>query len=130
VPFRGNFKLTHYLQASRRQGCAIIGRMPCTVDVPIDVQQEGLDAVRGDRQAIAEVGAFLLALQDDPLPAARQRLSPGDATAFWHQLKCGVYVSWQIEASADEMLELAFGHVTPAILIRVLGFGRGAPPGK
>lgn len=86
--------------------------------------------VRDDRQATAEVGAFLLALQDDPLPAARQRLSPDDATSFWCRLDCGVYVSWKIVASPDEMINLSFGQVSPSILIKVLGFGRGAPPGK
>jgi hypothetical protein len=104
--------------------------MSCAVDILPRVQQEALDTVRGDWQATAEVGAFLLALQDDPLPAARQWLSPDDSTSFWCQLNCGVYVSWQIEASPDDMLNLAFGHVTPAILVHVRGFGRGAPPGK
>jgi hypothetical protein len=108
----------------------MIRRMPCMVDVAIEVQQDGLDLVRGDRQATAEVGAFLLALQDDPLPAARQRLRPHDATSFGHQLNCGVYVSWEIVASPDDMIKLSLGHVSPAILVRVLGFGRGAPPGK
>ena len=86
--------------------------------------------VRGDRQATAEVGAFLFALQEDPLPAARRKLSPNEATSFWCQLNCGVYVSWQIEASPDDMLNLAYVHATPAVLVHVLGFGRGAPPGK
>jgi hypothetical protein len=104
--------------------------MPCTVDVPIEVQQEGLDVVRGDRKATGEVGAFLLALQDDPLLAARQRLRPDDATSFWCQLGCGVFVSWRIVASPDSMIKLSFGQVAPDILVRVLGFGRGAPPGK
>jgi hypothetical protein len=104
--------------------------MSCTIDVQPKQQQEGLDIVRGDRQATAEVGAFLVALQDDPLPSGRQKLGPDDATAFWCELDCGVYVSWEIEASPDDMIRLSFGHVSPAVLVRVRGFGRSAPPGK
>ncbi|MDR3753319.1 MAG: hypothetical protein P4K78_05690 [Terracidiphilus sp.] len=104
--------------------------MSCLFDIPPEIQQEGLDMVRGDRHAMAEVGAFLLALQDNPLPAARQPLSPDDAASFWCQLNCGVYISWKIEASPEDLLNLSFGHVSPAIVIKVLGFGRGAPPGR
>ena len=104
--------------------------MPCTVDVPTEQQEEGLELVRGDSQAIAEVGGFLEALQEDPLPAGRQRLSPDDDLAFWCKLDCGVYILWEIEASPEEMMLLSYGHVSPAVLVRVLGFGRDAPPGK
>ena len=105
-------------------------RMSCTVDVPTRIQQEGLDLVRGDDAAIAEVGGFLLALQDNPLPAGREKLRPDDSTSFWIKLRCGVYVSWQIEASAVDMIKLTTGHVSPKILIRVLGFGRDKPGKK
>ena len=86
--------------------------------------------VCGDRQATAEVGAFLLALQEDPLPAGRQNLDPGDMTAFWIKLKCGIYISWEIVAAFNDLLKLISGHVSPAILVRVLGFGRDVPAKK
>jgi hypothetical protein len=104
--------------------------MSCTVDVPTKIQQETLDVVRGDRQAIAEVGAFLLALQDDPLPAGREKLSPKDSTAFWIKLPCGVYVAWEIEASLPAMIALFSGHVFSEVVIKVLGFGRDKPVRK
>jgi hypothetical protein len=104
--------------------------MSCTVDVPTKIQQEGLDTVRGDPQAIAEVGAFLLALQDDPLPGGREKLSPDDPTAFWIKLPCGVYVSWEIEASLPAMIALFSGHISSEIVVHVLGFGRDKPSRK
>jgi hypothetical protein len=104
--------------------------MSCTVDVPTEVQQEGLDIVRGDLKAKAEVGSFLFALQDNPLPAGRQQLDPNDATAFWIKLVCGIYVSWEIKASPENMMRLISGRVSPKILVRVLGFGRDKPASK
>jgi hypothetical protein len=103
--------------------------MSCLYDFPPERQQQAVDIVRGDPQATAELGAFLEALQDNPLPAARQWLSPHDATSFWCRLNCGIYVSWKIEASPEDMIKLWTGHVSPAIVIKVLGIERGAPPG-
>lgn len=108
----------------------MIGRMSCTVDVPIEVQREALAIVRGDRQATIEVGGFLQALQDNPLPNGRQMLTPGDPTAFYKKLECGVYVSWEIVASPTEMIRLFNGRVSPSVLVRVLGFGRDDPSRK
>jgi hypothetical protein len=107
--------------------------MSCTVDVPTKIQQEGLDAVRGDAQAIAEVGAFLLALQDNPFPAGREQLSPGDHTAFWIKLPCGVYVSWEIEASLLDMIALIADPRSSdmsEVGVKVLGVGRDKPAKK
>jgi len=111
-------------------GCAIIRRMSCMFDFPTEVKKEGVDIVRDDDQATAEVGAFLLALQDNPLPAGRQILSPDDPTSFWVKLRCGVFVSWQIKASAANMMRLVSGHVSPEIVVKVLGFGRDKPAMK
>jgi hypothetical protein len=101
--------------------------MSCLFDFPTEVKTEGVDIVRGDDQAVAEVGAFLLALQDNPLPAGRQKLSPDDPTSFWIKLPCGVFVSWQIKATAVNMMRLAAGRVSPEIVVKVLGFGRDKP---
>jgi hypothetical protein len=104
--------------------------MSCMFDFPTDVEKEGIDIVRYDDQATAEVGAFLLALQDNPLPAGRQMLSPNDPASFWIKLACGVFVSWQIKARPANMMKLASGRVSPEIVVKVLGFGRDKPAKK
>jgi hypothetical protein len=104
--------------------------MSCTVDISVRVQEECLDLVRGDRKATQEVGAFLLALQDGPLPAGRKILDPEGANAFWIKLKCGIFISWEIQATQDDWIKLLAGRTSPAVVVRLLGFGRDAPPGR
>ena len=108
----------------------MIRPMSCTLDIPVEVQEEAVDLVRGDSQATQEVGAFLIALQDGPLVAGRQRLDPEVANAFWIRLSCGIYISWEIDADLNDWMKLFAGSVSPHIVVRVLGFGRDGPAKK
>ncbi|MFZ1940648.1 MAG: hypothetical protein WBA18_21125 [Terracidiphilus sp.] len=104
--------------------------MSCTYDIPIEVQDQGTELVRGDSAATQEVGAFLIALQDYPLPKGRQLVDPDVPNAFWIKLNCGIYISWAIVADPNDWMKLFAGRVSPNIVIKVLGFGRDVPAGK
>jgi hypothetical protein len=92
--------------------------MSCTLDVACEVQQDILDC---DAAARRQIGGFLLALQDNPLPGNRREM--GDA-AFYLQLPCGFYVSWEILGS---VLDLALTGSGEGIVVRILGVARVPP---
>ena len=92
--------------------------MPCKVKVDIQVQSDFLDCTSEARR---QISAFLLELQDDPLPAKRQPMGDG---AFFAQLPCGYFVSWEI---LGNFLTMAFTRSTKTCLLRILGIGIKAP---
>lgn len=86
--------------------------MPCKLDVDPQVEQDILDC---DRKARLEIGDFLLALQDNPLPDTRHSMG---GPVFYAQLPCGFYVSWEI---IGDVLHYALTGDLRGLLIRVLG---------
>ena len=96
--------------------------MSCRVQVDRELQEEILDF---DESARRQVGDFLLALQNDPLPKERQALARGiDASVYFVQLPCGFYVSWEI---VGNLLRLALTGKAEELLVRILGVNRVSP---
>jgi mRNA-degrading endonuclease RelE of RelBE toxin-antitoxin system len=96
--------------------------MSCRVQVDHELQEEILDF---DAYARRQIGDFLLALQDDPLPKERQALARRiNAPAYFVRLPCGFYVSWEI---VGNMLRLALTGKAEGLLVRVLGVNRVSP---
>jgi hypothetical protein len=101
----------------------MIRRMPLRVQVDNQLQEEILDL---DANARRQIGDFLLALQEDPLPSERQALARKiSAQAYFVQLPCGFYVSWEI---VGNLLHLALTGNAKGLLVRILGVDRD-PPG-
>jgi hypothetical protein len=96
-------------------------RMPCRVQVDHELQEGILDL---DATARRQIGEFLLALQEDPLPEERQALVRITPIAYFVQLPCGFYVSWEI---VGDMLSLALTGKTDGVLVRILGVARDRP---
>jgi mRNA-degrading endonuclease RelE of RelBE toxin-antitoxin system len=94
--------------------------MPCKVSIATEVKQDILDFNASARR---EIGDFLLKLQENPYPRGRRKLG---ANAFYFQLPCGFYVSWEVEADEETLLRMIFGQPEGAIL-RVLGVARVKP---
>jgi hypothetical protein len=100
----------------------MIRRIPSRVQVDHELQEEILDL---DAYARRQIGDFLLALQDDPLPQDRQALARKiSIPAYFVQLPCGFYVSWEI---VGDLLPLALTGKTKALLVRILGVNRDRP---
>jgi hypothetical protein len=95
--------------------------MSCKLHVADAVKQDILDC---DPEAIQQIGGFLLALQENPLPKNRSEMDRG---AFYCRLRCGYYVAWEV--SGDLMRLVSTGD-TRGISIRILGVGRGLPGSK
>jgi hypothetical protein len=91
---------------------------PCEIDVAEQIQQDIMDC---DDEACNEIGADLEALQNDPLPADRQKTKTG---FFYHQLACGYFVAWEIRGDLMKLVET--GDCT-GTLVKILGVGRAAP---
>jgi hypothetical protein len=96
----------------------MIPRMPCKVEVDMAVKADILDCDAATRR---EIGDFLLALQDNPLPEGRKEMG---SAAFHIQLPCGVHVSWEV---LGNILRLALTGQTKGILVRILGVSHVAP---
>lgn len=97
-------------------------RMPCRVQVDQEQQEVILDL---DATARRQIGDFLLALQEDPLPEERLALSRKTSVpAFFVQLPCGFHVTWEI---VGDMLSLALTGKTNGLLVRILGVDRDRP---
>jgi len=96
-------------------------RMPCRVQVDRELQEVILDL---DATSRRQIGDFLLGLQEDPLPEERQLLIRITNVAYFVQLPCGFYVSWEI---VGDMLSLALTGKTNGLLVRILGVVRDAP---
>ena len=100
----------------------MIRRMPCKLEVAIEVRQDILDCEAAGRRGIGE---FLIALQEDPLPEVRNQLGYAKyGSAFYAQLPCGFYVSWEI---IGDLLHMATTGQTKEILVRILGVARVPP---
>lgn len=100
----------------------MIRRMSCRVQVDHELQEEILDL---DANARREIGDFLLGLQDDPLPRGRRALTrKTSAPAYFVQLQCGFYVSWEI---VGNVLPLALTGKAKGIVVRILGVDRERP---
>jgi hypothetical protein len=95
--------------------------MPCPLDVDRGLKRDILDLPHGIRQ---EIGNDLVALQTDPLPADRQDLTPG---AYFHQLPCGYFVSWELIGEQEDILNLFSGELCHNLTIRILGVGADSP---
>src|ERR1035438_4378516 len=86
--------ITPKVHGSSLPASARIRRMPCRVQVDRQLQEGILDL---DATARRQIGDFLLALQEDPLPRERQALARKISTpAYFIQLPCGFHVSWEI----------------------------------
>jgi hypothetical protein len=97
-------------------------RMPCKVHVDREQQEVILDL---DAIARRQIGGFLVALQQDPLPEDRQDLARKTSVpAYFVQLPCGFHVTWEI---VGDMLSLALTGKTTGLLVRILGVDRDAP---
>jgi hypothetical protein len=78
-----------------------------------------------DATARFQIGAFLVALQHDPLPAERQALArKTNVPAFFVQLPCGFHVTWEI---VGNLLPLALTGKATGLLVRILGIDRDRP---
>jgi hypothetical protein len=100
----------------------MIRRMPCRVQVDHELQEGILDL---DATARRQIGDFLLALQEDPLPRERQPLARKTTTpAYFIQLPCGFHVSWEI---VGNLLPLALTGKAKGLLVRILGVDRDTP---
>lgn len=100
----------------------MIRRMPCRVQVDHELEEEILDL---DPHARRQIGDFLVALQNDPLPQERQTLARKiSLPAYFIQLPCGFYVSWEI---VGDVLSLALTGKSKAVLVRILGVDRVRP---
>ena len=93
-------------------------RVPCEIDVDEAVQNDILDC---EKDACDQIGADLEALQNDPLPADRQKTKTG---FFYHQLECGFFVSWEIRGDLMKLVETGDCKGT---VVKILGVGRVAP---
>lgn len=97
-------------------------RMTCRVQVDRGQQEVILDL---DSIARRQIGEFLLRLQQDPLPEARQDLARKTShPAFFVQLPCGFHVTWEI---VGNLLALALTGKTDGLLVRILGVDRDRP---
>jgi len=92
--------------------------MSCRLEVDTALKQDILDCNPAARR---QIGEFLLALQENPLPKDRQLM--GDS-AFYVQLPCGFYVSWEM---IGNQMHLALTGETKGLLVRILGVGRVPP---
>jgi hypothetical protein len=96
--------------------------MPCRVQVDRELQEGILDL---DGVARRQIGTFLLALQEDPLPEERQDLArKGNIPAYFVQLECGFHVTWEV---VGDMLPLALTGKVRGLLVRILGVDRDRP---
>jgi hypothetical protein len=92
--------------------------MPCRLHVTTAIKRDILDC---NPEALQQIGDFLIALQEDPLPKNRQEM--GDSE-FYFLLPSGFYVSWEI---VGNLMRLALTGETEGLLVRILGVARVPP---
>ncbi len=95
--------------------------MSCPLHVARSIKRDILNLPHDIHQ---EIGSDLLSLEDNPLPADRRDLSPG---AYFHQLACGYFVSWELVGAQQDILELYRGMPCRNLTIRVLGVAAESP---
>ncbi|HWE86654.1 MAG TPA: hypothetical protein VG267_17050 [Terracidiphilus sp.] len=89
--------------------------MPCKIDVDTAVKRDILDC---DPAARVEIGDFLLALQENPLPRERQPLGEN---AYYVLLSRGFYVSWEV---IGDVLHFVLTGDSGGLIVRILGVAR------
>lgn len=92
--------------------------MSCKLDLATEVKEDILDC---DENVRHEIGEFLLALQQNPLPQNREHMGKGD---YYVELPCGFYVAWEI---LGDQLHLALTGDTTGVVVRILGVSRVQP---
>jgi hypothetical protein len=94
--------------------------MPCDVLVADELQQDIMDC---SEEACNQFAAFTRALQQNPLPLTRQRLTRkrGTENRFYVQLPCGYFLSWEV---LGDILRFTTTGNTRGIVVRILGFSR------
>ena len=92
--------------------------MSCEIDVATELKQDILNL---DRPTRRQIRAFLFAVQENPLLEGRKEMG---RAAFYIQLPCGIYVSWEI---FGDILRMALTGETKGILVRILGVSDVAP---
>jgi hypothetical protein len=95
--------------------------MLCVLNVDRKLKR---DILRLSHRLRQEIGDDLLALQNDPLPADREDLSPG---AYFHKLPCEYFVSWELIGDQEDILDLFSGEPCHNLTIRILGVGPDSP---
>jgi len=96
--------------------------MSCTLDVDRSLKADILSCSPEVRN---QIGADLLALQDDPLPPDRADLD--GPNAYYHRLPCGYYVSWELIGETADIGHLIGTGTCRNLTIRILGAGPDAP---
>lgn len=92
--------------------------MPCQVNVDTEVKTDILDC---DDEARQQIGDFLLALQEDPLPEQRR---PMAGASFYVKLPCGYFVGWEV---LGDLMAYATTGKTKGLTVRILGVGFDQP---
>ena len=72
-----------------------------------------------------QIGADLVALQDDPLPPDRVDLD--GPSSYYHRLPCGYYVSWELIGKTADIVDLIATRTCRNLTIRILGAGPDSP---
>jgi hypothetical protein len=96
--------------------------MPCTLDVDRRLKADILRCTSAVRN---QIGADLLALQDNPLPPDRHDLDRPNG--YYHQLPCGYFVSWELVGDTEDILHLIASGACRNLTIRILGAGADSP---
>jgi hypothetical protein len=96
--------------------------MSCVLDVDRRLKADILSC---DSEVRNQIGADLLALDDNPLPADRQDLD--GPNSYYHQLACGYFVSWELIGESADILHLIATGTCRNLTIRILGAGADSP---
>jgi hypothetical protein len=96
--------------------------MSCLLDVDRRLKADILHRASEVRN---QIGADLLALQDNPLP--RDRMDLDRPNGYYHRLPCGYFVSWELIGSTADILHLITTGVCRNLTIRILGAGEDSP---
>jgi hypothetical protein len=92
--------------------------MPLKLSIATEVKEDILDC---NENALREIGEFLLELQPNPFPQLRLEMGK---YAFFAQLPCGFYVSWEI---LGDPLHFVLSGNQKEITVRILGVSRVSP---
>jgi hypothetical protein len=96
--------------------------MSCVLDVDRRLKADILHCASEVRN---QIGADLLALQDNPLPPDRADLDR--LNGYYHRLPCGYYVSWELIGETIDIVHLIIAGVCRNLTIRILGAGEDSP---
>jgi hypothetical protein len=96
--------------------------MSCLLDVNRRLKA---DIVHCTSEVRLQIGADLLALQNNPLPPDREDLDRPNG--YYHRLPCGYYVSWELIGETGDIVHLITTGGCRNLTIRVLGAGADSP---